>query len=190
MNFTPTQDQLDLKQGTKEFLTAVCTPEKLRVLRDTEDKNPLMWPQLAELGLLGFLASEANGGLGMNAVGFALVAEEAGCVALPEPLTAVAGVSIPVLNALGMADLCSAIAAGSQRVFTVHSLNPFVNQCRQGDQFLALSNREIRLHAGDEVKLTQSQSIDPLRAIYSVELLAEGQLLAAGRTGRRAYCAG
>ena len=181
MRFNLSPTQRDLCDGASEFLRAHCTPQLLRQLRDSEDKNPKLWQALAEQGITAVLGSEAHGGLGLNAVDFVLIAEQAGYVALPEPLSEVAGVSMAVLNALGMPEQCSAIADGQLRVLPVHSSNPFINQLQANDYLLQLEPSQISLHKVSDCKLSPAVSIDPLRQLNQVEFTADsGQLLAQG----------
>ena len=186
MNFLHTEDQLDLRDGAQEFLRGRCTVEALRELKDKGSADLGLWSELAELGLLGFLASEENGGLGMDAVGFALIAEQAGYVAMPEPMTDIAGVSMPVLNALGRADLCAGIALGERRILPVHKVNPYVNQLLPTDQLMIFSQQQIRIVEASECQLSEIDSIDPLRRLSAVsaddslgELISEGPQAAA-----------
>ncbi|NND82418.1 MAG: acyl-CoA dehydrogenase [Gammaproteobacteria bacterium] len=182
MKFLHSEDQLDLRDGAQEFLRGVCTVEKLRELKDAGSADLGVWAALAELGLLGFLASEEHGGLGMDAMGFALIAEQAGYVALPEPLTDVAGVAMPVLNALGRSDLCQSIAGGETRVLTMHTVNPYVNQLADNDKLLILNENEVRLANAADCSVESIESIDPLRRLSGVtlddgvgEVISEGE---------------
>ena len=188
MNFLHTQDQLDLRDGAQEFLRGRCTTEALRQLKDQESADLGAWRELAELGLLGFLASEQNGGLGMDAVGFTLIAEQAGYVALPEPLIDSAGVCVAVLNALGRADLCSGIASGDIRVLPVHSLNPYVNQLTNEDKLLFINNNNMRLVDASDCEVTAVESIDPLRRLSRVQLDdAAGEVISEGAQAAALY---
>ena len=168
MNFTHTQDDLDLRDGAREFLRGQCTVEKLRKLKENETADLGLWSSLAELGLLGFLASEQNGGLGMDQVGFALIAEEAGYVALPEPMTDVAGVCLPLLDSLqqpGLQDLCEELAGGQSRLRSVHASNPYVNQLADDDRLLLLSDDTVRLLNAGSYQRRGIDTIDPLRRL-------------------------
>ncbi|MCP5089765.1 MAG: acyl-CoA dehydrogenase family protein, partial [Gammaproteobacteria bacterium] len=86
MDFNYSQDEIDLRDGAREYLRGSCTPEVLRGLVEVGSANLDSWSELVEMGLVGFLVPESAGGLGMSDTGFVLLAEEAGYVAMPEPL--------------------------------------------------------------------------------------------------------
>ena len=181
MRFLHTQDQLDLRDGASEFLKGRCSIEGLRELREQQRADLGLWPELAELGLLGYLASKDSGGLGLDAVGFSLIAEQAGYVALPEPLVDVAGVCVPVLNALGMNALLEEITSGASRVLSLHEANPYVNQLLPQDLLLVMSNEQIRLLKVSDCQVNEIESIDPLRRLNRVKFDAHaGEVLASG----------
>lgn len=179
MIFAHTQDQLDLRDGAREFLRGSCAADKLRQARETGAADLGLWPELADLGLLGFLSPEDNGGLGMDAIGFSLIAEECGYVALPEPMIEVAGVSLAVLNSLSQSDSAQELASGQSRVITLHELNPYVNQLSQDDLVLTVSNDEIRLIKASDCRVEAIESIDPMRRLSKVTTPSEGGVLLA-----------
>ena len=191
MNFSLTQDQQDLAAGAQQFLREQCSAEKLRHCVDNDSANTNLWSDIAAMGLTSLLIPESNGGLGLNAIDFALIAHEVGYTALPEPLSEVAGVSVPALVAIGNAvcdDLLSQIVDGSTRVLTMHSLNPFLNQLQANDHILYCcpQNNNIYLVAAQQLDIQPKQSIDPLRRLSqimpgslnlrSATILASGQL--------------
>lgn len=189
MRFALDQTQTELRDGAREFLRGLCTPERLRELRDSSNNNLKFWNDLAELGLLGFLVDESNGGLGMNVVGFSLVAEEAGYVALPEPLSDVAGMVLPTLNALGMSEECTAVVSGNARILSAHPINPYVNQLNEGDQLLVISQDKIRMLDARDYTCRSMDSIDPLRKIASVSFADDvGRVVADGEQAAALEC--
>lgn len=173
MNFSHTQDQIDLRDAARDYLRGRCTKESLRELVENDQTSLSIWPELAELGLLGYLAHEDQGGLSMSIDGFALLAEEAGSVALPEPLLEVAGVSVPLLSAIGdsqASQLVEAIGQGTKRVLVSHALNPHVNHLAEDDEVLVFADNALYLQPAAQCVRTAIDSIDPLRDIYHLEL--------------------
>ena len=77
MDFRFTQDQQDLVDAAKAFFVGENTVERLRKLVAGEEVANL-WPQFAQLGLLGILVPESAGGMGQPMVVMAGVAEAAG----------------------------------------------------------------------------------------------------------------
>ncbi len=172
MKFSHTQDQLDLRDAARDYLRGSCTSEALRTLVENNETSLGNWQELAELGLLGYLAAEEQGGLAMSVDGFVLLAEEAGYVALPEPLLEVAGIALPVLSALktdATNTLVENICAGGQRLMVSHPLNPNLNQLDVADSVLLLQDDGAYLMSATECDLRPADSIDPLRNIQSIK---------------------
>ena len=55
-------------------------------------RSPALWKKLAEIGVAGLLAPEAQGGMGFDETTLVLLLEEAGRAALPEPVIGTAAV--------------------------------------------------------------------------------------------------
>ena len=94
MDFRFTQDQQDLIDAAKAFFDGENTVERMRKMAAGEDVEDL-WPQFAELGLLGILVPESAGGLEQPLVVMAAIAEAAGYVGLSEPYVEIAGITVP-----------------------------------------------------------------------------------------------
>ena len=94
MDFRFTQDQQDLVDAAKAFFVGENTVERLRKLVAGEEVANL-WPQFAQLGLLGILVPESAGGMGQPMVVMAGVAEAAGYAGLSEPYVELAGITAP-----------------------------------------------------------------------------------------------
>src|SRR5690606_15247746 len=98
MLFAFTEDQIAITEAARTMLADTCTPADLRKLLESgaaRDDN--RWAAIRDMGLLGIMAPERAGGLGMALVDLIGVAEAAGYVALPEPLIEQAGVVVPLL---------------------------------------------------------------------------------------------
>jgi hypothetical protein len=119
-----------------------------------------------ETGLTLVLLPESAGGIGLAETDFALIAQEAGYVALPEPLVESAGVAAPMLAALApdhplLADPMASIAIA-------HPINPFVAHADSAAAILLEKDGEVWLATPDQVTLTPQASIDPFRRLFSV----------------------
>ena len=106
-----------LRSSVADFIQRGTDIARVRKLRDTQPGyDRAVWRQLAELGWLGILVPEENGGLGLGLSEMAIVAEGAGRALLPEPLVGAAVLAAGVLRAsskepLG-AGLLQSLAAG------------------------------------------------------------------------------
>ncbi|HEX8195873.1 MAG TPA: acyl-CoA dehydrogenase family protein [Pyrinomonadaceae bacterium] len=79
MNFELTEDQLQIKYSVREFAESELKPNVMEW--DEAQHLPLeIFPQLAELGLLGIIFPEEYGGAGLGYVEYATIIEELGRV--------------------------------------------------------------------------------------------------------------
>ncbi|MDQ4120308.1 MAG: acyl-CoA dehydrogenase family protein [Acidobacteriota bacterium] len=77
MNFELTEDQLQIKYSVREFAESELKPNVMEW--DESQHLPLeIFPQLAELGLLGIIFPEEYGGAGLGYVEYATIIEELG----------------------------------------------------------------------------------------------------------------
>ena len=147
MDFRFAQDQQDLIDAAKAFFEGENTVERMRAMAAGDEVSDL-WPQFAELGLLGIMAPESEGGLGQPLSVMAAVAEAGGYTGLPEPLIDVAGITIPITGGLKhMKDI-------DFRASIPSTLRPYVVRS---------------IAEGDDV-----QSIDPLRDIVKTDVPLKG----------------
>jgi alkylation response protein AidB-like acyl-CoA dehydrogenase len=102
MKFGFSDEQLEFRDAVRDLLAKECTPQRLRdAWTNDTGRIPGLWQQLADMGVVGLLAPEANGGLGLTDVDLVLLLEETGRVALPEPIVDTAAVAIPLLATMG-----------------------------------------------------------------------------------------
>lgn len=169
MQFAFTEDQVAIADAARKMLLDTCTPADLRVLIDKhEAHDSTRLANIRELGLMGMLAPEAVGGLGLAPVDFAPIADLAGYVALPEPLIEQAGVAIPLLASLSERDWLR--AAIQNRVLAVGStIYSFVLDADSADALLLPDGDDVHLIERRAVRLAREESIDPLRRLFSVQ---------------------
>lgn len=99
MRFAFTHDQRLFGKAIAELLEKECTPQYVHAVSSSNaPRPPELWRRLAGLGVVGLLAPEEHGGLGMTEVDLMLPLEEAGKAALPDPLVEVAAVTVPLLR--------------------------------------------------------------------------------------------
>ena len=78
MDFSFTQDQVDLRNHAKELISSICTPEYVARC-DAEERPPReAYEALGKQGWLGLIAPKEYGGTGGSAIDVAILLEEAG----------------------------------------------------------------------------------------------------------------
>jgi alkylation response protein AidB-like acyl-CoA dehydrogenase len=106
-------DRTALIDSVRRLLADRCTEADVRRIMDSErGHDPALWRALADLGIIGLIAPEANGGSGLSAVELELVMEEVGAALLPAPLisTSIASVLAPDLGGLADGTRIAAVA--------------------------------------------------------------------------------
>jgi len=89
MDFDFTQEQVMLRDLTREFLSRESTPRAVRTLmEESSGFSDATWQQMAEMGLPGLAIDPGYGGQGMGMVELALVLDEMGRAAYPGPFFA------------------------------------------------------------------------------------------------------
>ena len=115
-------DESVLRDSASAFCAKSAPVSRLRKLRGKDPAySTALWTEMAELGWTGMLVPERAGGLGLGLRALAVILEELGRVAAPEPLLEFAGLSALVLGDLetDAADALSAqVAEGSALVAT------------------------------------------------------------------------
>lgn len=98
MRFAFAEDQLAFRDAVVELLEKECPPEMVRGAWDNATgRSDRGWDALGEMGVLGALAPESAGGLGLHEIDVILLVEAAGRAALPEPLVEHAMVAAPIV---------------------------------------------------------------------------------------------
>src|SRR6478672_2560912 len=88
MNFDFSDDQKQLRDQARKFLTEKCPPKAVRAVLD--GKSPYdkeLWKGLAELGFLGIAIPEEFGGAGAGHLELCVIAEEMGRALAPVPFS-------------------------------------------------------------------------------------------------------
>jgi len=111
VHFAFADQQIEFRDTVRQVLARECTTDDLRAAFAAPAARTDRWATLAELGVVGLSVPEAHGGLGLGLLDLVLLLEEAGRVALPEPLVATSALATPLL-----ADLEGAEPGGAARV--------------------------------------------------------------------------
>ena len=98
MRFAFDDDQLAFAAALRDLLSKECAPEGVRAAWEGDGRVPGVWSHLTEMGVIGMLAPEGVGGLGMTELDLVLLCLEAGRAGLPDPLVDVAMVAVPAIR--------------------------------------------------------------------------------------------
>src|ERR1700749_2481678 len=88
MNFDFSDEQKQLRDEARKFLTEKCPPKAVRAVLD--GKAPYdreLWQGLAEMGFLGVAIPESYGGAGAGHLELCVIAEEMGRALAPVPFS-------------------------------------------------------------------------------------------------------
>jgi alkylation response protein AidB-like acyl-CoA dehydrogenase len=108
VRFAFSDEQLAMRDAVRGFLDNECPSKVVRDAWTNDTGRSGLWPRLGEMGVLGVLAPEAQGGFGGDYLDLVLLLEETGRAALPEPVVEHAAVALPLLDD----DRVTAAAAG------------------------------------------------------------------------------
>jgi alkylation response protein AidB-like acyl-CoA dehydrogenase len=151
LHFAFSDEQLALRDATRDLLTKECTPAHVRDAWTNETgRVPGLWEQLDAMGVVGLLAPEPAGGLGLTFVDLVLVLEETGRHAVPEPIVETAAYGAPLL---GRADV------------TIAASEWYVPWADSADVIVTAAGRFAR----DEVTLVSRPSVDGARRLFEVQ---------------------
>ena len=169
MDFTFSEDQLAITDAAREMLLEASTPTALRKQLEAGDaRDDSRWVTIRDMGLIGLMAPEEKGGLGLGLTDLVGIAEAAGYVALPEPLIDLAGIAIPLLASLDDDRGWLEKALAGAVVAVGHPVNALVADADTAEALLLADGDEIHLVTPDQVTLTRADSFDAFRRLFSV----------------------
>src|SRR6201995_1141429 len=88
MNFDFSDDQKQLRDQARKFLSEKCPPKAVRTVLDgKEPYDRTLWKGLAEMGFLGVAIPEEFGGAGAGHLELCVIAEEMGRALAPVPFS-------------------------------------------------------------------------------------------------------
>ena len=159
MKFSFTDDQRLFADGLRDLLTKECPPSLVRhTWENGEGHSPALWKQLGEMGVLGLLVAEGDGGMGGDVVDAVLLFQELGRAAVPGPVLEHMAVAAPTL-----ASSHPGVVDGST-VATVHiDDSPYVAHAHVADLIVT------RNGVCSEFTSTDAHGIDGARRIATVE---------------------
>ncbi len=173
MDFTFTDDQLLFRDAVRDLFANECPPEAVRSAWESADgRVPGLWAKLAEMGVVGLTAPESSGGLGMNELDLVLLLEEAGRVALPEPLVAHTAVGLATLADVSPDHPLLASGAAGETVLSAgipsSGTTSMVLGAEAADGVIVRSVDELHLLQAGEFELSAVSSMDESRRMSSM----------------------
>jgi alkylation response protein AidB-like acyl-CoA dehydrogenase len=209
MHFAFTDQQTEFRDTVRQMLTKECTTDHLRAAFDAPSARGPRWSLLAELGVVGLTVPEEHGGLGLGLLDLVLLLEEAGRVALPEPLLETTALAAPLLGAALLAapfltgdeksgtagvggdqrgPLLEAIAGGSLAACVAEPTSGSrpVAGAVGADLFVLFAQHddgaEVHLVGQDLLEVTPVPSLDPTRRLGTIRWTPTDEtLVASGR---------
>ena len=209
MRFALTEDQVEFRAVVRGLLADTCGPDELRAAwPDAETAGggpgggngrvPGAWSALAEMGVLGIMVPEAQGGLAMTEEDLIPLLLEAGWAGLPDPLAATAGVAVTLLRHASATapranELLAQIAAGeislgcvfpnstrsnstgpaSTEPASVVASSNFVPAATSLDQILLCVDGSVHVVDPASLQLERVQSVDGGRDLFHLVVPAE-----------------
>lgn len=178
MEFLLSEDHRMMDDAVRRVLADACPPEALR--KTAGGFDAARWAQVVDLGILGVLVPEEQGGLELDALTLALLATACGTYAVPEPVAECAGVTAPLLSALAAggsdtaAQWLAALVQGAARIALVPGAGEPAALAEGADAFLMADADGWRLRRPDEVVLTAAPGLGDTRAAFLVRAVGEG----------------
>ena len=174
MFFDFTDDQYQLRDGARDFFAGESPTSHVRAMWDSETgRSPELWKKMAGIGFVGLTIPEEHGGLGMNEVDLVLILEEAGKVALPEPLLETTAVAAPTLVEAGtpeqQQEWLPRIAAGEAIAAIQVGDSQLVSDAHVADVLITLKTDGLHVVPKDRFNATFQPSMDGARRVFTVE---------------------
>ena len=157
MDFRLSDDQRNLRDAIRDYLTGEHGPDVLRRLDASGARDRAIHDGLAAMGIAGLLVPEAQGGLGMGEIEAAIVAVELGRANVSEPIVETALIAGPLLDA----EAQEKIATGALQVALAHPINGWIADLDTADLLLAESA------APPPAAPVALDSVDPLRRLFA-----------------------
>ncbi|MEX2392933.1 MAG: acyl-CoA dehydrogenase family protein [Actinomycetota bacterium] len=174
MNFDFDDTQLALRDLARDLFAKESPPSRIRGLWDGKPFDRSVWKTMADAGITGITVPEAFGGADGNDVDLALVFEEAGRAALPEPLVETAGFAAPVIAEAGSDAMkqrwLPAIASGEAIAAVEGPLDGHVAWAHEADLLIVLRDATLHVLDRERFRATPAPTIDPARPLSTVDV--------------------
>jgi alkylation response protein AidB-like acyl-CoA dehydrogenase len=113
MDFGFTEEQEALRKSAREFLNDRSTTQLVRDLMASKTGfDEKLWKDMSDLGWMGTMIAEDDGGLGLSLIELAVLVEEMGRALLPSPFYSSVGLAAPVIAATAEGALRKSVLGG------------------------------------------------------------------------------
>ena len=170
MRFEIGDEAAALRDAAEALLTGEATPAVVRAgwsdALGADPRGPVraVWRELADAGVLGALAPEAAGGLGLDEDCLAPLLERIGWSGLPVPAAETIAVGVPLLAAAGHPAL-PAVLAGDALVAAQLGGGDLVPFGRGAELVLLRRGDQVIAHERGELRLEPVPAVDGSRAL-------------------------
>ena len=176
MEFDFTAEQLALRDLARDLFEKESPPSRVRDLWEGGDRDPACWRAMAAVGLTGLTVPDEHGGMGGDDLDLALVLEEAGRTALPEPLLETVAAAAPLLVDAGTdeqrTEWLPRIAAGDAIATVLLAGAPFAVDAGEADLLIAERVGELHALPRGSFEARAVSSEDRARRMYAVSFEA------------------
>ena len=172
MRFAFDDDQLAFAEALREVLSKECGPDVVRAAWAGADSAGL-WGQLCEMGVVGLLAPEGVGGMGLGDLDLVALLVEAGRFAVPLPLSDVAAVAVPAIRDHAQPDdaesLLGDLCSGARRVAVGLAVDGgLVEGATRAAAFLLEADDGLHLVDADVVGIEPVDTVDGARHLSRI----------------------
>ncbi len=181
MDFRPSQEQRDLKDGIANFCASRCSVTELRRIDEAGGFDLALWRDLADLGVFQLMVAEAKQGLGLGVADAVLVFEALGERLVPGPL-------VFTQLAAGLIDgaMSGECVVGGLDLEFDRQTPHLIEHKEQLDALLLLRGDGVyRVAPGELRGSSVAVSLDPLTPVFHAEALPEGEKIGDGDHARR-----
>jgi alkylation response protein AidB-like acyl-CoA dehydrogenase len=174
VDFDFTEEQYALRDLARDLFEKESPPSRLRDLYAGAAREARCWRAMADAGLIGLTVPESYGGAGGNEIDLALVLEEAGRAALPEPLLETVAVAAPLIAEAGTQEQkdewLPRIAAGDAVVTVLLREQRYAVEAGDADLLIAETEGGLEALPRRSYEAWLIETEDRARRVYAVDV--------------------
>jgi alkylation response protein AidB-like acyl-CoA dehydrogenase len=177
MRFDFSDEQYALRDAVRDLFEKEASASRLREIWKGGPRDGRLWQALAEMGVLGLTIPEQYGGAGGDETDLALVLEEAGRAAVPEPLVETVAVGASMIASFGTEarkqEWLPRIARGDAVITVALAGMPFAHDAENADALIIEHNARLHLLARDQYEAVPIKTEDSSRALFKITQTTE-----------------